>query len=576
MAIDLFSIRNLGRLGLVAGLTFAAGTASAQTSYGAPPASGVSYAPPAEAGPEAASEGAADEAPPTSRRRSRPARTRSYIEPYLEVAQVVSAELDGGDTLTYTSVTAGVDGRIETRRVTIQASYQYQRNIEWQGQVGDEDIHSGLAAFSAQVVPGALQVEAGAIATRTGGEGRALGVTDRDESVEVYGAYAGPTLSTHAGPVALNASYRLGYVAIDDDLDEPGPPEEFDSAVTHSVSASAGIAPGRLPVGVTVGAGYVRTDGNGEYDDRFEGAYVRGDVVVPVSPSFALTAGVGYENIEASQNDFARDANGAPIIGPDGAPSADPTRPRLLTYDLDGIIYDAGLIWRPSARTEVQIRGGRRYGGTTVVGTVSHRVSDTTGVSAAVFDTVETFSNQLISDLGNLPDNFEINSNSLTGGLGGCTFGAEPGSGVCLSRTLQSIRRGAFRMRGASVIATGGRGLWDWGIGAAYAHRRYGRSQDPSFDLLGPNEDDSVTVYGAISRRLSRTSDLDLDAYATWYDADEAALDRVFGAGTTATYSRSFMLERLRLIAALGLYHTDEGEFDSTIASGELGLRLTF
>ncbi len=488
---------------------------------------------------------------------------------------MVSADLDSGDQLTYTSLAAGVDGRVETRRVTIQASYRYQRNIEWNSDVAEQELHSGIAMVNAEIVPNALQIEAGGLATRTAGEGRALGATERGDSVEVYSVYAGPTLSTHAGPVAVNASYRLGYVKIDDDLDG-GARGDFDSAVAHSATASVGMSPGRLPIGWTVGAGYTRTEADGEFEDEFEGVFVRGDVVLPVSPTFAVTAGAGYEDIQATQNDLARDAGGGPILGPDGAPIADPNRPRVLAYDLDGIIYDAGVIWRPSARTELQARAGHRYGGTTFVGTLSHQIDTNTGINAAVFDTVETFSNSLINDLSGLPDNFEVNNDPVTGGLGGCVFGADPGSGVCLTRALQSIRGSTFRLRGASLIVSGGRGLWDWGIGAGYAHRRYGQGQDPDFDLLGPREDDSITLYGSLNRRLSRTSEIGVDAYASWYDTDEANFGSVFSAGATTTYSRDFMLERLRMIASLGLYHSDDGTLDSNVASGLLGLRYTF
>ena len=218
---------------------------------------------------------------------------------------MVSAELDGGDVLTYTSVAAGVDAQIHTRRVNIAIGYRYQRNIEWQGDVGDTDIHSGVAMVNVQVVPGVLQFDAGALATRTGGEGRALGVTDRDASVEVYSAYAGPTLSTHVGPVSVNANYRLGYVAVDDDrpVARRG---DYDSAVAHSAAASVGMGPGRLPIGWNVSAGWARTDTESDFDEEAEGMFVRGDVVVPLGPDLRRHAGVGYENIEASQLDIAR------------------------------------------------------------------------------------------------------------------------------------------------------------------------------------------------------------------------------------------------------------------------------
>ena len=564
MKLDLHLARRARRLGLALGLTLAAATAQAQTS---PPPSGVSYDPPPAAEEQAAPAQAA--AP-----RSRAARRRSEIRPYLEVSQVVSADFNGGDTLTYTSVAAGVDGRIETRRVRVQASYRYERNIEWEGDLGDQDVHSGLAQLNAEVVPGLLNFDAGALATRTGGEGRALGVSDRDSSVEVYSAYAGPTLSTQVGPVSVNASYRLGYVAVDDDS-LTGQSDDYDSSVAHSATASVGMAPGRLPFGWTVGAGYVRSDSSGEFDDEFEGAYVRGDVVVPVSPTLAITAGVGYENIQASQNDIARDAGGLPIIGPDGRPIADPSRPRLLTYDLDGVIYDAGIIWRPSPRTELQARAGHRYGGTTVVGSLSHQFNESYGVSAVVYDSVETFGNLLVNDLRTLPTDFDVNRDPITGDFR-CVFGGQGGRGVCLDRSLQSIRGGSFRLRGASLLFSGSRGLWSFGAGAGYAQRRYNRPDGAEFATFAGGEDESLSLYASAGRRLSRTSEINFDAYASWFDSDLVGSNQIFSTGATASYSRRLLLDRLEFLAALGLYHSDDGTLDSTIASGLVGLRYTF
>ena len=561
MMIDLAINRRCRRLALALGLGLAATAAQAQM----PPPSAVSYDPPA-----------AEQAAPPEAQRTRAPRARTRIQPYLEVAQVVSAELDGGDTLTYTSVAAGVDGQVRTRRVTVALSYRYQRNIEWGGDVGDTDVHSGVAMLNAQIIPGTLQFDAGALATRTGGEGRLFGVTDRDASVEVYSAYAGPTLSTQAGPVGVNAAYRIGYVAIDDDTGGAGLREDYDSAVAHAASVGVGMAPGRLPFGWGVNAGYQRTDSNGEFDHEFEGTYVRGDVVVPVSPTLAVTAGVGYENIEASQFDIARNADGTPVIAPDGGPIADRSRPRVLTYDLDGIIYDAGLIWRPSARTELRAQAGYRYGGTSFTGSLTHQFSPNTGMTATVYDSVAEFGNLLVSDISTLPDDFEANRDPLTGNLGGCVFGAEPGRGRCLDRSLQSIRGGTFRMRGASLVFSGNRGVWNWGAGAGYSHRRFGRPDDPAFDAFGRRTDETISLFASAGRRMSRTSTLGIDAFASWFDSNEADFDNVFSTGATLSYSRRFMLDRLSLLAALGLYHSDDGTIDSTVASGLLGLRYTF
>lgn len=566
MAID-FSL--LRRVLVALGLVLAASTAQAQADVAR---SGVSYDPPAS---DAASAG--QTAPAESRgEQARRPRSRGSIQPYLEFAQVLSAELSGGETFTYSSIAAGVDGQIETRRVRAQASVRYQRNISWNGNVADNDVLSGIARLNADIVPRVLQFDAGALATRTAGEGRAFGVTDRDSATEIYSVYAGPTLSTHAGPVAINAAYRLGYTAVNDEQ-FLGFGDDYDNSVSHNATASIGMGPGRLPFGWTVGAGYTRSDSGGPFDYRFEGTFVRGDIVLPVGPTLALTAGVGYERIRSSQVDLARDANGIPVAGPDGRGIPDPSRPRLLTYDVDGLIYDGGLIWRPSPRTEFQVRAGHRYGGTTVVGSFRHQFNPSYGVSATVFDTVETFGGTLIANLNNLPTNFDILRNPFTGDLGNCAIGGQqPGSGQCFASSLQSIRGTSYRMRGVSALFSGSRGLWDFALGAAYAHRRFARPDDPAFDSFGGREDQGFQVYGSVGRELSRSSEINFDAYASWFDSDARGIGEVTSVGGTVSYSRRLLLDRLQLIGALGLYHDDGAFGDSTIATGLIGLRYTF
>jgi hypothetical protein len=574
MMTELALTSRLRRLTLAIGLSFAATTAAhAQdrpgAAYGAPPAADAASADAQQA------EAAESEPAPEERRRrgGRPGRVRTEIHPYLEVSQVLSADLDGGETLTYTSLAVGVDGQVQTQRVTAQISYRYERDIDWNSGGVDRDAHSGLAAINVQLVPGALQLDAGGLATRTGGDGRVLGVTNRDSTVDVYSAYVGPTLSTHAGPLAINASYRLGSVWVDDHRAGGGLNDDFDNSVAHSATASIGMAPGRLPFGWTVGAGYAREDSGGRFDQNFEGIYVRGDLVVPVGPTLALTAGVGYEDMQADQRNFVRDVNGFPVIGPNG-PTPDPSAPRLLTYDLSGVMYDAGVIWRPSSRTELQARAGHRYGGTTYTGSFDHQFNSHQGIHAEIFDTVETFGHQLTNDVSNLPDNFDVNRDPLTGGLGGCVFGRRGGSGTCFDRSLSAITGNSYRMRGGSLVFSGGRGRWSYGLGAGYSRRSYNRPQLAGIAAFA-GKDETWSVYGSLGRQLSRTSSVNFNAFASWYDSDVNA-DGVSSIGATLSYNRSFFLDRLQFLAALGIYNSDDGTDSATNASALGGLRYTF
>jgi hypothetical protein len=557
------SMRMILSAGALAAALFAAGPASAQPG---PPADAVEE--------ELAGNESLEAQEPRDRRGRRargPARPRLEFAPYVEVNAGVSAELsgDGDDVLTYGSVAAGVDGRIETRRVAAQASYRYERRVALDGDIAEDDVHSGVAVVRAQVAPG-VSFDAGALAAEAGGPGRGVTLSDRDASAQLFSSYAGPTLSTQVGPLTVGAAYRLGYVRVDDD-DLAG--EDFGESIGHSATASVGMGPGRLPFGWTVGAGYAREE-SGEFDARFEDRFVRGDIVVPVGPTLALTAGAGYEEVSSSQHDVLRDANGAPILV-GGRFVADPTRPRLRGLNVSGLIYDAGFIWRPTPRTELQGRAGRRYGGTTVTGSLRHQLPRGFGLSANVYDSVGTASTTIISNLNALPTEFQINRNPLTGAFDGCVFGGDPGTGVCFDQSLQTLTSATFRARGVNALLSGSRGPWDFGVGAGYAHRRF--SALVSGDLVSEeHSDDSFVLNAGVSRRLGRYSSLSIDAVASWYDSDRVAFDPVFSTGFTAGYFRSFFIPGLQFHAALGIFHTDGGLLDSTSLNGLIGLRYTF
>jgi hypothetical protein len=505
---------------------------------------------------------------------------RTRVTPYLQVEQVITADFTDGEVLTYTGVGGGIDASVSTRRVQATIAYNYQRRIGWNGGLEDHDVHSGVAAAHVDVIPGVVGFDAGALAARTAADIRLPVPTARtidDPNIaEVYSAYAGPTLATRAGPVAVTASYRLGYVAVDDHSLSglpPGAPrvDRYSSSTVHQATASVGMAPGQLPFGWTVGAGWVREDQD-RLDSSFEGKYVRGDVVVPVSPTLAVTAGVGWETMDAEMDDFLRDANGLPVLTPDGHLVSDPSRPRLKTYEESGMMYDAGIIWRPSPRTELQARAGRRYGGTTFTGSLEHRINKHSALTAAIYDSVGSFGRVLINDLSGLPRNFEIPRNGF-GDPRGCIFGTDPGTGACFGASLQSLAGFNFRNRGGNIVYSASRGPWSLGAGAAYNNRRYLAPQ--GFSLAGVT-DQSFTLNGYLGRRFTRTSGVDFDAYAAFYDSGLAGADSGFGAGVNGRYYRSFFDPRLQGYVSAGLYTTQADAADATYGSILFGLRFSF
>lgn len=293
---------------------------------------------------------------------------KSSITPYIEIGQVVTADLKNDDVLTYSTVAAGVDASVQTKRTQLQVSYRYERRFSYSKKVGDDDVHSGLARASVRVAPG-VTLEGGAIATRVRSDirGAAPGnlAGNVDNISQVYSAYVGPTVASHVGPVGVAASYRFGFTKAEAPGTTgvaPGSPklDVFDTSQSHVFNASAGVKAGAvLPVGVNVSAGYER-DTAGQLDQKYESKVVRGDLVLPVLPTLAVTGGAGYEKITVSQKDALRDANGVPVTDSRGRFQTDPASPARIAYQTDGLIYDAGVIWRPSPRTTLQARAGRR------------------------------------------------------------------------------------------------------------------------------------------------------------------------------------------------------------------------
>lgn len=122
---------------------------------------------------------------------------RIYIAPYIELDQIVDAELSpGNDVLTYTQAAVGVDVGISGRYNAASASVRYERHFGWGKNARDGDVISGIARGYATVTPG-LTIEAGALATQAnvenGGAAVRSGLVDSESTTNIYSVYGGPS-----------------------------------------------------------------------------------------------------------------------------------------------------------------------------------------------------------------------------------------------------------------------------------------------------------------------------------------------------------------------------------------------
>lgn len=506
---------------------------------------------------------------------------RVEVTPYIEAGQVLAADLESGDVLTYSTLGGGIDAAVHTRRVEVQVSYQYQHRFAYGDDLADDDTHSGLARAKAVVAPG-LTLEAGAIATRTradirGDAPQSFAGNPRNVS-QVFSGFAGPSLASHLGPMFVNAAYRFGYTKVESPNDTGVPASQprldyYDDSTVHVATASVGVKSGVvLPVGVTASGSFTREDA-GQLDQRFEGKYGRGDVVLPVARGVALAAGVGYEQIQVSQRDALLNGSGQPVLDSNGRFVTDKASPRRIAYDLSGVFWDAGVIWRPSARTYLEARVGRRYGSMSYTGSFSYQMGPGSGIQIGVYDSVESFGQQLNGSLSTLPTAFVTTTDPFGNQFAGCIYGTVgSATGGCLNSVFASAVTSAYRARGVAGVAVLNRGNTRIGIGGGYARRTF-LAPEGAFTLNG-TEDESVYAQLFASTDVGRNGQLSSSIFASYYSIDLPGADSILGWGANTAYTHSF--GHLGATVSAGIFGFDREGGSDTSAQALLALRYGF
>jgi len=525
---------------------------------------------------ETAAEEARDEA--------RGGRERAEVVPYIEAAQVFSAELEpGDDTVTYTSVAAGIDASVAGRNSAASVSLRYERRIGYDDNSLDGDTLSGVARAGVALAEG-VTLEAGGLAAQTrveGNGGASVGgfAGDDDGTSQVYAAFAGPSVHTMAGEVEVEGHYRFGYTKVeapDAVVLAPGarPVDVFDESTTHAAVARAGVRPNTVaPIGVGVGGGWIEQN-IANLDQRVRDRHVRGDVTVPLSPSVAVVGGVGYEDVEVSSRDARRDALGNAVVGPDGRFVTDETAPRQIAYQTDGLIWDAGVLWRPSRRTSVEAHVGRRYGSMTYYGTASYAPDSRTSLAVAVYDSVTSFGGVLVDQVAGLPTQFDAFRNPISGQVGGCVAGLEGGG--CFAGALGSVNAAVFRSRGIAASYSVDLGRTQVGTGAGYDRRKFIGAAGTVLGAADGLVDETIWYAAYASTQLDARSVLSADANLSWFQSEGDPFGETIGYSASLSYRRN-LIRGLSGTAAVGLDGISrENLQDFMSASALLGLRYSF
>lgn len=515
---------------------------------------------------------------------ARSGRQAAQVVPYIEAAQILSAEIQPGDDLvTYTALAAGVDANVAGRNSAASVSLRYERRIGYDHDSVDGDTISGVARAGLALARG-VTLEAGALAARSrveeNGAASVGGFAGDDAGTsQIYSAYAGPSVHTMAGNVEVEGHYRFGYTKVEAPeafVAAPGaePADVFDESTTHGAYARAGVRPNIVaPVGVGVGGGWTEQNIS-NLDQRVRDRHLRADVTVPVSANVAVVGGVGYEDVEISSRDARRDAQGRPVVGPDGRFVTDESAPRRMAYETDGLLWDAGVLWRPSRRTSLEAHVGRRYGSMTYFGTFAYAPNSRTSLNVVAYDNMTSFGGVLVDQVAGLPTQFDAFRNPISGQLGGCVAGTE--GSRCFAGALGSVNAAVFRSRGIGASYSVDLGRTQFGTGVGYDRRKYVGAAGTVLASVDGLVDETIWYALFASTQLDARSVLSADANASWFQGERDPGGAVLGYSGSVSYRRN-LIRGLSATAAVGLDGiTRENLEDFMSASALLGLQYAF
>lgn len=469
---------------------------------------------------------------------------------FMNMEQVAESQLHGPgeDDVTYTEVSGLLTAQIRNKRIVATGTYRLGYRISEAGDTPKSINQDGLMRLQANVIDEWLTMETGAIITRSrvdaGGPAPQFNIGNPQNLTQTYSAFIQPTVQHRLGEVGFGLSYRFAYTQNEtsqDNVATVGPTNDrFDSSRIQQVTLNAGQDPGSLPFGWKLSSEY-RHENTTSLDEHFRSINVIGEVRVPLgSSAFALTGSGGYEKVRTSERSALIDPlTGLPVLGKGGRFVVDPASPRQLTYEISGLVANAGVIWKPSRRTRMEARVGRRYGDLSVTGLVEMRPSERSGLTLIVSDRVESFGQGVSNGLAGTTPALDVTQVDPSSSYQDCLFGKTKGSGQCIGGALGQASASSYREQAANIIFTRTMRTWSFSGGLGYSRRTYIDNPNSPVSLDGV-VDQSFFSNITISRPLTRESGVSFSFAGNLFKNGQVGTPDVMSGSFTTNYYRSF------------------------------------
>ena len=526
-----------------------------------------------------------DQQPPHRNALGEPASNarRLTIRPYIEAGEVADWGISPRtQVLTYTEVAVGVDAQVNGNNTVGSVSLRYQRNIGY-GQQSSGDSVTGLARMATAIVPGALRMDYGLMATRANIS--ASGAASPNvagvnlASNQIYSAFAGPTLRTHMGLAEVDAHYRVGYTKVGSpDFGAVAPGQSTPNAFSHSWSQDAGGAitfkPHEpLPVGVGIDGNWSQ-ENDSLLGQRTVDEHIHGTLTVPITHTLAVIGGVGYEHDRVESYNAQVDASGNPVLSANGQYIANTAAGRQIAFDTSGLIWDAGVVWKPGPRTALEMHYGKRYGSDGAWGTFSWHPDARQSFNLQVNDTLSGFGGSLSSALAGAPTEFTVIPNPTAANIGSCVAALQGGG--CIAAVLGSVAAPVYHDQSVSGTYGLNFGRLQTGLGFGYDRRTLITGSNNVLGSVNGQRDQYYWVAAYASEKLSPRSNLlaSVNLYRFNSGAGSAGDSTSVHAGGTYQYNFTQHLTASASLAVDGV--NLESLNDSWAASGALNMRYSF
>ena len=503
----------------------------------------------------------------------------------VDFQQIVENQFKGdGDDVTYSELSGNVGVQVKNCRIVASGSYRASYRIAEQGEAGKTFNQDGVMRAQAILIQEWLTVDTGVIVTRSrvdpGGAAPQTNSAGAKNLTQTYSTFVQPTFTRRFGELGLNATYRYAYTKNEGTLASRGaaapPVNRFDDSIGHQGTVSVGMKKSELPFDWTASIEYARENAS-SLAKHTRSLNASGEVTVPLTRSLAFVSSGGYERIRISERPALLDPiTLLPVTDDNGRFIPDPTQPRVLTYEISGIIADAGVIWQPSRRTRFELRAGYRYDDLTVTGLIEWKFSDRTGMTFILSDRIESFGQSVAGGLAASP--VELN---LTGSIDAdssyqnCLFGKGAGTGRCVGGALGQASASNYRERAGSLIFAHRMRRWNFSGSAGYSRRTYIDTPGTILSLAGVVDQ---TFFGDLqmSGILTRKSGISFSFRGNLFKNGQVGQPNVTSGSFSTNYYRTFG-RGIRLQANMTLDASKQDGITADVSGrAQLGLQYQF